>query len=330
MPAEWERHDATWLSWPKDPDTFPANILPRVEAAYVKMVEALSHGEEVRILVDDLKTEEKVGRMLNKAEKVSFHRLKTADVWVRDYCPIYVRGRDVALVKWVFNAWGGKYDDLRPDDLAGQRIAEETGLRVFRPGVVLEGGSVDSNGGGSILTTEQCLLNPNRNPALNKKEIESLLGDYLGGRNVVWLRRGIEGDDTDGHVDDIARFVGPRRVLLASEPSSTDPNHAALAEDSQLLESATDEKGRRLEVEEVPMPGEVRAPDGRLPASHLNFYIGNGCVLVPTFGGDSDRDALRCIGEAFPTREVVGVDCRALVYGLGTIHCVTQQASALG
>ncbi len=328
MPAEWEKHEATWLSWPKDPDTFPPEILPKVEAAYVKMVSALSRGEEVRILVDDKMMEERVRKLLGRVERVRFLALKTADVWMRDYGPTCVRGRDVALVKWRFNAWGNKYDDLLPDDEAGARLAALTGLRTFTPGVVLEGGSIDVNGMGTVLTTEQCLLNPNRNPSLGREGIERVLKDNLGVRKVVWLKEGIEGDDTDGHVDDIARFTGERAVLVASERDAGDPNHGALSDDMALLRAATDERGRDFDVQEVPMPPRVQAEDGRLPASHLNFYIGNGAVVVPTFGGDSDRVALSVIGKAFPKRDVAGIDCRALVYGLGTLHCVTQQLPA--
>ncbi|HKT21480.1 MAG TPA: agmatine deiminase family protein [Nitrososphaerales archaeon] len=328
MPAEWEKHDATWLSWPKDPNTFPPEILPKVEAAYVKMVDALSRGEEVRILVDDDRMKARVASMVGKGGKVKFIVLKTADVWMRDYAPTCVKGKDVALVKWRFNAWGNKYDDLLPDDEAGARLAALTGLRTFTPGLVLEGGSIDANGSGSLLTTEQCLLNPNRNPSLGRGEIEEALRGNLGVSNVIWLKDGIEGDDTDGHVDDIARFVGPRTVVVASEQDGADPNHEALKADRALLEAAKDEMGRDLEVAGVPMPPRVEAADGRLPASHLNFYIGNGAVVVPTFGGDSDRVALRTMEKAFPRRDVVGIDCRALVYGLGTLHCVTQQVPA--
>ena len=330
MPAEWEEHEATWLSWPKDPNTFPPDILPKVEAAYAKMVGALSRGEEVRILVDDERMKARVGSMLGRVGRVEFVLLKTADVWVRDYAPTCVRGRDVALVKWRFNAWGNKYDDLLPDDEAGARLAALTGLRTFTPGVVLEGGSIDVNGSGTVLTTEQCLLNPNRNPTIKRGGIEGVLKENLGVKKVVWLKEGIEGDDTDGHVDDIARFAGERVVLVASEPDEGDPNHEALREDMTLLDAATDERGRGFEVQAVPMPPRIQTDDGRLPASHLNFYIGNSAVVVPTFGGDSDRFALRAIEKAFPRRDVVGIDCRALVYGLGTLHCVTQQIPATG
>jgi agmatine deiminase len=328
MPAEWEKHQATWVSWPKNPDTFPAPILPKVEAAYARLVESLSAGEEVRVLVDDERAESRARSKLKRGGEVSFVRLKTADVWVRDYAPTCVRGRDVALVKWRFNAWGGKYEDLLPDDEAGRRLAALTGLRTFEPGVVLEGGSIDVNGGGTLLTTEQCLLNPNRNPGMRRDEVERVLRGFLGAENVVWLAGGIEGDDTDGHVDDVARFVDGRTVLVASEEREGDPNHAVLEEDIAALERAEDERGRSLEVLRVPMPPRVEAEGGRLPASHLNFYVGNCAVVVPIFGGESDRAALRAIEGAFPTREVVGIDCRALVYGLGTLHCVTQQVPA--
>ncbi|HEY6282445.1 MAG TPA: agmatine deiminase family protein [Nitrososphaerales archaeon] len=328
MPAEWERHDATWLSWPKDLNTFPSDILPKVEAAYKKMVESLSSGEEVRILVDDANSEERVRQKLGDGGSVTFVRIRTVDVWVRDYGPTYLRGKDIALVKWAFNAWGNKYDDLLPDSESGEKLAESTGLRVFRPGVVLEGGSIDVNGRGSVMTTEQCLLNPNRNPGLGKKAIESILRENLGVKNVIWLRGGIEGDDTDGHIDDVARFVGPRNLVIANEADVSDSNHIALEDDLAILGASTDEGSRALEVEKLPMPRRIISGDARLPASHLNFYIGNSCVLVPTFGGESDKEALRVIGGLFPRKEVVGVDCRALVYGLGTIHCVTQQAPA--
>jgi agmatine deiminase len=329
MPAEWERHEATWISWPKDPDTFPPSVLPKVEAAFVEIVEALGAAEEVRILVNDSKAEARVAGLMKKGENVTFRRIKTVDVWTRDYLPTYVRGADLAVVRWLFNAWGDKYDDLLPDDDAGDRVAESSGLRVFRPGVVMEGGSFDVDGEGTLLTTEQCLLNPNRNPGTGRRALERVLRESLSVEKVVWLKEGIDGDDTDGHVDDIARFVGPRRVAAAVEERSSDPNHRVLEENLKLLRSARDAGGRPIEVTEVPMPRRLSSRDGRLPASHLNFYVGNRTVLVPTFGGESDRAAVAAIEGLFPTREVLGVDCRALVRGLGTIHCVTQQVPAV-
>jgi agmatine deiminase len=329
MPAEWEKHQWTWLSWPKDPDTFPGTVLPAVEAVYVKVVEALQGAEEVRILVNDAKMENRARSMIKGRNQVRFQILKTVDVWVRDYGPMGVKGRGIALVKWIFNSWGDKYEDLRPDNEAGDAMANSTGLRVFRPRMVLEGGSVDVNGRGSLLTTEQCLLNRNRNPWYGRRRVEAALESNLGTRNVIWLGRGIEGDDTDGHVDDICRFVGPRKVLAAVEADLGDSNHRVLEDNLNRLQNSRDQDGHPLDVEEVPMPGRIVGNEGRLPASHLNFYIGNGTVVVPTFGGSSDAVALRTIGEMFPGRDVLGIDCRPLVFGLGTLHCVTQHVPAM-
>ncbi len=328
MPAEWERHEATWMSWPKNPETFPPEILPEVEKAYAKMVDALADGEVVRLLVDDAEAEEHVRPMLKGARNVEFVRLRTADVWVRDYAPIYVRGGEVALTKWAFNAWGNKYDDLKPDNESGKEIAKSTGLRIFEPGIVLEGGSVDVNGEGTLLTTEQCLLNPNRNPGLGRGAIEERLRENLGVKRIVWLRSGIAGDDTDGHVDDIARFVNTDTVLVGWEGNALDPNHSVLKENLRVLREADDRDGDILDIVTVRMPDPLVLPEGRLPASHLNFYIGNSSVLVPTFGSPSDSDAVGVLKGFFPDRQVVGIDCRALVYGLGSIHCVTQQIPA--
>jgi len=244
---------------------------------------------------------------------------------VRDYGPTYLKGKGLALVKWRFNAWGDKYEDLLPDDESGEEIAVASGLPVFRPGIVLEGGSIDVDGEGTIMTTRQCLLNPNRNPQLKRAEIEGVLRGYLSIHKVLWLGSGIEGDDTDGHIDDVARFVGPRNAVVGEERRASDPNHPTLKAAGEFLRSATDAKGRNIEVSDIPMPPVQSSDDGRLPASHLNFYIGNAAVLLPTFGGESDKTAARVLQDAFPGREVVPIDCRALVYGLGTIHCVTQQ-----
>ncbi len=325
MPAEWEPHDATWLSWPKDPNTFPPDILPEVEKAFSRMASALSGGEEVRILVDDEKAESRAKDVLGKVGNVTFHTIHTVDVWVRDYAPICIRGEDVALTKWVFNAWGNKYDDLKPDNESGLALAKSTGLRMFEPGIVLEGGSVDVNGRGALLTTEQCLLNPNRNPSLTKPDIELKLRESLGATHVIWLGSGIEGDDTDGHVDDIVRFVNPDSVVMAWESDESDPNHAVMVENLRRLRDAEDQEGEILDIVTIPMPAPIYSGGVRLPASHLNFYIGNSAVLVPTFGSPTDSDALGTLRGYFPGRDVVGIDCRALVYGLGTIHCATQQ-----
>jgi agmatine deiminase len=330
MPPEWARHDSTWLSWPKNPLTFPPEILPRVELAYVKMVEALARGERVDLLVDDERAESHVRSMLS-SRNVSFHEIKSADVWMRDYGPIFVKrkGRGkatVAATKWEFNAWGRKYDDLLMDNATGMEVAKSSGLRVFGTGLVLEGGSIDVNGRGTLITTEQCLLNKNRNPRLGKAQIERILHEYLGAANVVWLKEGVAGDDTDGHVDDIARFVDENTVVCMTEEDGRDVNQAVLKQNRALLSASKDDQGRRLEVVPIAMPREVDGGDGRLPASYANFYVGNSAVLVPVFG-DARRDiaALETLSGFFQGREMVPVDSRDLVYGFGGVHCVTQQ-----
>jgi agmatine deiminase len=330
MPAEWAKHESTWLSWPKNPLTFPPDILPKVEASYVKIVEELAKGERVDILVDDENAEEHVRSMLS-AKNVAFHRIRSADVWVRDYGPIFVkkaRGwrHEVAATKWLFNAWGNKYDDLLSDSAAGLEVARSTRLKVFETGMVLEGGSIDVNGRGTLLTSEQCLLNKNRNPGLSRAQIEQLLADNLGVDSVVWLKDGVAGDDTDGHVDDIARFVNEDTVVVMSELNPGDVNYAPLKRAQAVLASHKDAQGRRLQVVPIHMPFAVKADDGRLPASYANFYVGNAAVLVPVFGDAStDAAALETLADYFPGRKTVPVSSRELVFGFGGVHCVTQQ-----
>ena len=326
MPAEWETHEATWLSWPKNTTTFPPDILPDVERTYVKMVESLATGEKVIVLVDDANTESKVRTMLQSKYNVFFQMIKSVDVWMRDYGPIFVKkDSKVALTKWIFNAWGNKYDDLLPDNEAGLKIAKSTGLQIFEPGIVLEGGSIDVNGKGTLLTTKQCLLNQNRNPKLNHEEIGWHLKEFLGATNIIWLDSGIEGDDTDGHVDDTARFVNEGTVIAMSEDDSSDVNHQALRNNYDSLGNARDQDGQRLNVVEVQMPGKFVSNESRLPASYANFYIGNSVVLVPTFDDPMDGRALETISKFFRERKVLGINCTSLVWGFGSIHCVTQQ-----
>jgi len=332
MPAEWERHDAVWLSWPHDIDTFPE--IEEVERAYASIVKELHRGELVNLLVTDRLMLARAVGLLQKSgvevKRVRFHLLDYADVWIRDYGPSFVvndREKKLAMVAWRFNAWGEKYPGLLKDARVPSLINEDLGLECFTPGIVLEGGSVEVNGRGTVLTTEQCLLNGNRNPGRRKEEIELMLKEYLGASKVIWLGEGIAGDDTDGHVDDIARFVAPRKVLCACEEDPEDENCQPLRESYEILRRESDQDGRRLEVTRLPMPGYVKR-DGRLPASYANFYIGNQAVLVPVFGHENDGRALMTIGEAFPGRRVVGIDCRAMVAGLGAIHCISQQQPA--
>jgi agmatine deiminase len=327
MPAEWAKHEATWLSWPKDPLTFPENIVRRVEQIYVEMIEAIKRGERVEVLVDDQESEDRIVTLLSSNKNVRFHKIKTADVWMRDYGPIFVRNSgEVAATKWIFNAWGNKYDELLKDNSSGAEVCKVTGLRVFEPGLVLEGGSIDTNGLGSCLTTKQCLLNKNRNPKQGMANIERYLHDYLGFTNNVWLSEGIGGDDTDGHVDDIARFVNEDTVVCMVEEDKNDENYAVLKNNHELLMKARDQNGRALHVVPIQMPDKLEADDQRLPASYANFYIGNDAVLVPIFGNEKrDDNATSILQDFFPNRRVVGINCRELVYGFGGIHCVTQQ-----
>jgi agmatine deiminase len=333
MPAEWAKHESTWLSWPKNPLTFPPEIVSKIERAYVEMIEALARGERVDLLVDNDRTEERVRSRLS-ARNVNFHTIKSADVWIRDYGPIFVKRKDrrtasIAATKWRFNAWGNKYDDLLADDATGSEVARSTGLKTFETEVVLEGGSIDVNGGGSLLTTEQCLLNKNRNPRLGKPQLEKLLHDFLGASSVVWLERGIEGDDTDGHVDDVARFVNENTVVCMTEEDPGDVNKPVLKRNQAILKGHRDGQGRRLEVVPISMPRRVGAEGGRLPASYANFYVSNSAVLVPVFGdARNDSAALETLSDFFHGRRMVPVDSRGLVYGFGGIHCVTQQQPA--
>jgi agmatine deiminase len=337
MPAEWARHDATWLSWPKNPLTFPDGVLAGVERVYVQMIAALSAGEKVKVLVNDAPSEEHARKMLESSnaimENVEFPHIISSDVWIRDYGPTFLINSGKpwkAAVKWKFNAWGGKYDDIMYDDVAGEDVVQHSRAKVFRPGIVLEGGSIDVNGRGTVLTTEQCLLNPNRNPHLSREDIESYLEQYLNISKVIWLISGIEGDDTDGHVDDFARFVGPETVVCAYSEESAGHNPEVLATNLRILEEHRDNYGRPFKVIKLPMPEPIPLPEEErvLPASYANFYIGNEVVLVPVFDDPSDAEALRILSGCFPDRKLVPIAARDLVYGYGGFHCVTQQEPA--
>jgi len=328
MPAEWEPHEATWLSWPKDPETFPPGILENVERTFAHMIGALKHDEKVNVLVNDAAWEKKAASKLADngidLKNIFFHHIKSVDVWTRDYAPIFVKDDNgkITAVKWTFNAWGDKYEELKKDDYAGEQIAKSLNLPLAKPGIVLEGGSIDVNGKGILLTSEQCLLNTNRNPHLGKKQIEGYLKDYLGAERVIWLGKGVEGDDTDGHVDDIARFVNKDTVVCASEENENDENYTALKDNLTILEDAG------LKVIPLPMPGRIEFEGRRLPASYANFYIANKVVLVPVFGHENDEKALEILRKCFPERNVISIRCESLVYGFGAIHCSTMQQPA--
>jgi agmatine deiminase len=334
MPAEWHRHTATWLTWPKDPETWPDRV-PQVETIFLQMMAALAPGEIVNLLVNDEETEQSVvGRCtFPGAENIRFHRIPTVDSWIRDYGPNFLINDKGSLAynDWIFNAWGNKYEELKKDDSIPARLQIVLNLPRFEPGIVMEGGSIEVNGAGCVLTTEQCLLNPKRNPQLQKHEIENYLQLHLGVETVLWLGEGIVGDDTDGHIDDIARFVDTNVIVCAVEEDPADDNYEILRDNLKRLEKMTDTENRPFEIVTLPMPGEVigSSTDGRdlerLPASYANFYIANEVVLVPTFGHANDARALETIGRLFPDRKAVGINCEPLVWGMGTIHCVTQQ-----
>lgn len=340
MPAEWQRHTATWLSWPKDPLTWPDRV-PQVEEIFLQMMAALAPHEIVNLLVDDEETEALVRSrcVFEGAANIRFHHLKTVDSWIRDYGPNFLVTRnpatDLAYNDWIFNAWGNKYEELKRDDTIPSRLESKLGVPRFEPGIVMEGGSIEVNGDGIVMTTEQCLLNPNRNPELGQTAIEDHLKSYLGVKQVLWLGEGIVGDDTDGHIDDIARFVTRDTVICALEDDPEDANYKLLKDNLRRLQQARDLNSRGFEIVTLPMPGVVAASDDsspraldRLPASYANFYIANNVVLAPIFGHANDKRALDTLQRLFPSRRVVGINCEPLVWGMGTIHCVTQQQPA--
>jgi agmatine deiminase len=330
MPAEWEKHEAIWLAWPYDPTTFP-NRVDRVEETYVKIVKEIHVSEQVNLFVRDQNTKEKAAKLFKEANvdlgKVNFYVFDYADVWFRDYGPIFVKNSkaELAMVHWDFNSWGEKYETLLKDKQIPDIINLKMSLQCFKPGMVLEGGSIDVNGKGTLLTTEQCLLNRNRNPNLGKKQIEKYLGDYLGVTKLIWLKNGILGDDTDGHIDDLARFVNPTTIVCAFQENQNDVDYTALKENYDILCQAVDQDGKKIQIIKLPMPKVVSDEDERLPASYTNFYIGNTKVLVPTFDHENDQKALSILQELFPMRKVVGISSVDLVYGFGTIHCISQQ-----
>ncbi|MGE5305508.1 MAG: agmatine deiminase family protein [Alphaproteobacteria bacterium] len=332
MPAEWSLHEATWLSWPHNQETWPAQ-LPEVRHIWVQMIRALSFYERVNLLINDTATQHHVATQLQSAganmDRVSFLQISTVDVWMRDYGPTFVTrvGREdpLACNDWVFNGWGGKYRKFEEDDNIAREIALRLQIPVFAPPVVLEGGSIEVNGCGTCLTTEQCLLNKNRNPQMSRAQIEQFLKDSLGVAHLIWLAEGIVGDDTDGHIDDIARFVDPTTVVCVVEENARDENYGALQENYERLRGATDQDGSRLSIIPLPAPAPLYFEGLRLPASYANFYIANGIVLVPLFEDANDGKAMGILKELFPGREVIGVPCNTVVAGLGTVHCVTQQ-----
>jgi agmatine deiminase len=341
MPAEWERHEATWIAWPHEAEDWPGK-LPAIDWVYGEVVRHLAVGERVRILVHTAAVEKRARAILKRAgvdkKRVDFFRAPTDRSWTRDYCPIYVTDREgeVAATNWRFTGWA-KYANHKRDDAVNDRIIRKDRIRQWQPTaaigrrvarVVLEGGAIDVNGSGTLLATEECLLDEKvqvRNPGLSREALENVLGAYLGVRKVLWLGRGIAGDDTHGHVDDLCRFVGARTLVLCREKDPRDANYGALEENRERLQGMRLEDGSRPEVVDLPMPAPLFFDGRRLPASYANFYVANAAVLVPTFNDPADRTALGILGDLFRDRPVVGIHAVELVWGLGTLHCLTQQ-----
>jgi agmatine deiminase len=343
MPAEWEPHHATWIVWPHNKDDWPGKFAT-IPWVYVEIVRHLCRSELVFILVEDERAQQSVERRLARAgidiSRVVFYRFPTDRVWIRDFGPLFIKrqtpeGSEIAVTNWQFNGWA-KYPDWEKDNEIPGKIAEALGLKQWEPcatgggavrPIVLEGGSIDVNGQGTLLTTEECLLSPiqQRNPGLSRADVEKAFGEYLGVRKVLWLHKGIAGDDTHGHVDDLARFVRPNTVVTVLEDDPRDVNYLPLRENLERLKSMTDQNGTPLEIVPLPMPKPLIFDGQRLPASYANFYIGNRVVLVPTFNDPKDRIGLSLLAQLFPDREVIGVHSVDLVWGLGTLHCLSQQ-----
>ena len=348
MPAEWAPHAATWIAWPHNPEDWPGKFQP-IPWVYCEIVRWLSQAEDVHILVNDLAAEKRAMQMLRRQganlARLHFHPWRTDRVWLRDSGPIFVKRldggapRELALTDWHFNAWA-KYPNWHNDDLIPHLVSELYAIPSVQPSVklangtthrlVLEGGSIDTNGEGVLLTTEECLLSDvqQRNPGVTKEQIEQAFHEYLGIEQVLWLNRGCAGDDTHGHVDDVTRFVGSNTILTATETNTADENHLPLAENLERLHAARNLHGQPFEIRTLPMPAPVVFEGQRLPASYANFYICNGLVLVPTFNDPNDRLALNILADCFPDRTITGIHCTDFIWGLGALHCMTQQEPA--
>jgi len=347
MPPEWAPHLACYLAWPHNRDTWPGkfDVIPPI---YADMVAAIARFEPVRLMVNDETQIDEVRATIRGALRrrgdsdevvvraVDIFHLPTNDAWARDHGPIFLNrlaidspaGPNQIALDWRFNSWGEKYGAFDLDDVVPQKLGRRYGFEVIEPGIVLEGGSIDVNGAGSLLTTESCLLNPNRNPTLSRAEIEDYLRTYLGVTNVLWLGDGIAGDDTDGHIDDLARFVAPDTVVTVLEDDPADVNYPVLRDNLKRMRAMRDQDGRPFKIETLPMPPAVIYDGTRLPASYANFYIANGAVLMPAFESARDAVAAATLSRLFPGRRVVGVPSTDLVWGLGSVHCLSQQHPA--
>ncbi len=332
FPAEFAPHAATWLSWPHKEASWPGKI-NAIYPSYVKFIKELIKGERVKINVVDAAMQQQATDWMTRFDvdlsKVDFFIHPTNDAWCRDHGPAFLINPSAhpqkVIVDWGYNAWGNKYPPYDLDDVIPTRIAEHYGLPVWHPGIVMEGGSVEFNGKGTLLTSTACLLNPNRNPHLNQEQIEKYLRDYYGVEQILWVDEGIVGDDTDGHIDDTVRFVNADTVLATVESDRTDENYALLQHNLQQLKSMRLIDGKPLNIIELPMPSPLSYEGQRLPCSYANFYIANHAVIVPVFNCKQDETALRIIEQCFPGRQVVGIDSVDIIWGLGSFHCLSQQ-----
>ena len=333
MPPEWFPHHSTWLAWPKNSTTWPDRVI-QVQKIYLQLISLLSSHEKIDLLVDKKSTQVSILKQLKEykvpLQQIRFHLIPTADSWIRDYGPNFIvrlrkGNKELAFNHWKFNSWGNKYEDLKQDTNIPETLESVFKVPRFTPPLVLEGGAFDINGKGICLTTESCLLNPNRNPNYSRSEIEQYLANFIGINKVIWLGKGIVGSDTDGHVDELARFINSNTIICAIEEDPSDENYSLLQENYQRLEKARDLKGHPFKIVSLPMPKAVQISQKRLPASYANFYIANKMVLVPTFNQTRDQNAIKILQKNFHDRKVIGVDCSDMLLGMGTLHCITQQ-----
>ncbi len=327
-PAEWEPHAATWIAWPHNADTWPGRFAG-IPARFAAIIQTLAAFEPVRVLAGGAAVMRQAEELVGDLANVTLYDIPTNDAWVRDYGPILLQGpghSETAVVDWHFNSWGGKYPPWDSDNAVGERIAQHLGIRRFAAPAVLEGGSIDGNGHGVVLTTRSCLLDPRRNSGLDTEGVADLLRQYCCATEVIWIAGGpMAGDDTDGHVDQLARFVSEHQVVVAVERDPRDENYHSLQANVQMLRACQDQRAEPLEIIQLPMPHAVYIEQRRVPASYCNFYIANGVVLVPTYDDAMDDEAIRILRPLFPDREVIGIPARELVWGLGAVHCLTQQ-----
>jgi agmatine deiminase len=330
MPAEWEPHRATWLAWPYDEETFPDRV-EKVETALARMINALNKSELIELLVlnEDMKyrASEVISSMGTDPSEINFHITEYADIWLRDSGPIFVKNSEgeILISNWKFNAWGNKFPELLIDGEIPDKVSQWTNNPSVNADLVLEGGAIEINGAGTCLTTEQCLLNKNRNPDISKDEIEKFLHSYLGIEKTVWLKEGLVNDHTDGHIDELARFVSENQIVCAYEENPDDENYKILEQNYQSLLNSSYSDGKEYDIVQLPMP-HLRYEDGsNAPVSYTNFYIANKVVLAPTFNDKNDLEALKILENCFPNRDIIAIDCSDIIYGGGAIHCITQQ-----